>query len=143
MISAASGGCCCSLSVCLDRGLFLRWFRHLCCSCDCTNVLMITGGHFLSYLVNSAFTQVRGTWRWMLGVSCISAIHWDQYCVMYYSPTIVHHLIWRARCAWLSSITCFFAPGMGPVPWTVNSEIYLQQYRGICGGMSETVNWIS
>ena len=32
---------------------------------------------------------------------------------------------------------------MGPVPWTVNSEIYLQQYRGKCGGMSETVNWIS
>ena len=32
---------------------------------------------------------------------------------------------------------------MGPVPWTVNSEIYPEQYRGICGGMSATVNWIS
>ncbi|MBD4020188.1 MFS transporter, partial [Xanthomonas citri pv. citri] len=30
----------------------------------------------------------------------------------------------------------FFAPGMGPVPWTVNSEIYPESYRGICGGMS-------
>ncbi|KAH9769032.1 Inositol transporter 1 [Citrus sinensis] len=37
----------------------------------------------------------------------------------------------------------FFAPGMGPVPWTVNSEVYREQYRGICGGMSATVNWIS
>lgn len=37
----------------------------------------------------------------------------------------------------------FFSPGMGPVPWTVNSEIYPQAYRGICGGMSATVNWIS
>lgn len=37
----------------------------------------------------------------------------------------------------------FFAPGMGPVPWTVNSEIYPEAYRGICGGMSATVNWIS
>ncbi|KAL6528006.1 Integrin alpha chain-like protein (Alpha-int1) [Orobanche hederae] len=37
----------------------------------------------------------------------------------------------------------FFAPGMGPVPWTVNSEIYPGAYRGVCGGMSATVNWIS
>ena len=37
----------------------------------------------------------------------------------------------------------FFAPGMGPVPWTVNSEIYPESYRGICGGMSATVNWVS
>ena len=36
----------------------------------------------------------------------------------------------------------FYAPGMGPVPWTVNSEIYPQEYRGLCGGMSATVNWI-
>ncbi|GAY68207.1 hypothetical protein CUMW_262330 [Citrus unshiu] len=27
----------------------------------------------------------------------------------------------------------FFAPGMGPVPWTLNSEVYPEQYRGICG----------
>jgi len=36
----------------------------------------------------------------------------------------------------------FFAPGMGPVPWTVNSEIYPQEYRGMCGGMCATVNRI-
>ncbi|KAA8519177.1 hypothetical protein F0562_013433 [Nyssa sinensis] len=33
-----------------------------------TNGLLITGGQFLSYLVNLAFTKVPGTWRWMLGV---------------------------------------------------------------------------
>ncbi|KAG4179930.1 hypothetical protein ERO13_A10G134300v2 [Gossypium hirsutum] len=43
----------------------------------------------------------------------------------------------------LALYIAFFAPGMGPVPWTVNSEIYPEQYRGICGGMSATVNWIS
>ncbi|XVF41354.1 hypothetical protein PTKIN_Ptkin01aG0273500 [Pterospermum kingtungense] len=37
----------------------------------------------------------------------------------------------------------FFLPGMGPVPWTVNLKIYPEQYRGICGGMPATVNWIS
>jgi len=37
----------------------------------------------------------------------------------------------------------FFSPGMGPVPWAVNSEIYPEAYRGKCGGMSGTVNWIS
>ncbi|XP_010524141.1 PREDICTED: inositol transporter 1 [Tarenaya hassleriana] len=259
-----------------------------------TNVLMITGGQFLSYLVNLAFTQVPGTWRWMLGVSGVPAV--IQFCltlcmpesprwlfmkdrkseaiqtlariydiarledeidhlsasieeeqlkkntvsyldvfrkkeirlaflagaglqafqqftgintVMYYSPTIVQmagfhsnqlalflSLIVAAMNAagtvvgiyfidhfgrkklalsslagviisliilaisffqqssgggiygWLAVIglalyIAFFAPGMGPVPWTVNSEIYPEQYRGICGGMSATVNWVS
>ncbi|KAJ9555418.1 hypothetical protein OSB04_010032 [Centaurea solstitialis] len=39
-----------------------------------TNVLMITGGQFVSYLVNLAFTEVPGTWRWMLGVAAVPAI---------------------------------------------------------------------
>ncbi|VFQ67070.1 unnamed protein product [Cuscuta campestris] len=43
----------------------------------------------------------------------------------------------------LALYIAFFAPGMGPVPWTVSSEIYPEAYRGICGGMSATVNWIS
>ncbi|KAJ8770525.1 hypothetical protein K2173_018016 [Erythroxylum novogranatense] len=34
-----------------------------------TNGLLITGGQFLSYLINLAFTKTRGTWRWMLGVA--------------------------------------------------------------------------
>ncbi|KAJ4840372.1 Integrin alpha chain-like protein (Alpha-int1) [Turnera subulata] len=261
-----------------------------------TNVLMITGGQFLSYLVNLAFTQVPGTWRWMLGVAGLPAV--IQFClmlclpesprwlfmkkdkaeailvlskiydiarledeidhlaaaadedkarksevryldvfkfkeirlaflagaglqafqqftgintVMYYSPTIVQmagfssnqlalllSLIVAAMNAagtilgiylidhfgrkklalsslagvvvslvilaasfiaktssssnglygWLAVLglalyIAFFSPGMGPVPWTVNSEIYPEQYRGMCGGMSATVNWVS
>ncbi|KAM1989865.1 hypothetical protein ACFX15_031176 [Malus domestica] len=261
-----------------------------------TNVLMITGGQFLSYLVNLGFTEVPGTWRWMLGVSAVPAViqftlmlflpespRWlflkddkdkavdvmskiydvarledeidylssqaeeeqrkkksvsylnvfrskeirlafvagaglqafQQFTgintIMYYSPTIVQmagiqsnqlaillslivaamnaagtvlgiYLIdhfGRKKLA-LSSLSgvivslvilsgafffqssgstsviygyiaviglalyiAFFAPGMGPVPWTVNSEIYPEAYRGICGGMSATVNWVS
>ncbi|KAK7270045.1 hypothetical protein RIF29_22920 [Crotalaria pallida] len=42
----------------------------------------------------------------------------------------------------LALYIAFFAPGMGPVPWAINSEIYPEEYRGICGGMSATVNWI-
>lgn len=253
-----------------------------------TNVLMITGGQFLSYLVNLAFTQVPGTWRWMLGVSAVPAVIqffamlflpesprwlylkgekakavamlskiydpfrledevdnlaasaeeeltrkkaslWDVFgkkerriaflvggglqafqqfvginTVMYYSPTIVQmagfhsnqlalllslivaglnaagtiagiylidhmgrrplammslagvfaSLIILAVSFFLQSAGAlavvglalyivFFSPGMGPVPWTVNSEIYPQAYRGICGGMAATVNWVS
>ncbi|KAK7245630.1 hypothetical protein RIF29_40478 [Crotalaria pallida] len=260
-----------------------------------TNVLMITGGQFLSYLINLGFTEVPGTWRWMLGVAGVPAA--IQFCVMlflpesprwlflknrkeeaisvlsniydydrledevdyltalseqerqtrknirymdvfrskeiraaffvgaglqafqqftgisivmYYSPTIIQmagfnsnqlalilSLIVAAMNAagtilgiylidhagrrklaltslsgailalailsagsylqtsdssnriygWIAIIglalyIIFFAPGMGPVPWTVNSEIYPEEYRGICGGMSATVNWI-
>ncbi|KQJ83340.1 inositol transporter 1 isoform X2 [Brachypodium distachyon] len=270
-----------------------------------TNVLMITGGQFFSYLVNLGFTEVPGTWRWMLGVAAVpaciqfvlmlflpesprwlyrkdekakaiavleqiydsdrleeevemlasSSMHefqsnctgsyldifkskelrlaffagaglqaFQQFTgintVMYYSPTIVQmagftsnrlalllsliiaamnasgtivgiYLIdrcGRRRLALTSlagvvislvilamafilqssSILCesmflgscqgmlgwfavaglalyiaFFSPGMGPVPWAVNSEIYPEAYRGMCGGMSATVNWIS
>ncbi|XP_057424542.1 inositol transporter 1-like isoform X1 [Lotus japonicus] len=259
-----------------------------------TNVLMITGGQFLSYLINLAFTQVPGTWRWMLGVSGLPAVvqfflmlllpespRWlfiknredeaiavltriydfdrledevssittqleqdpqkrddiryldvfkskeirlaflaggglqafQQFTgintVMYYSPTIVQmagfhsnelalllsliiagmnatgtilgiYLIdhagrkklalyslggviasliilsfsffnqssanglygWFAVLG-LALYISFFSPGMGTVPWTVNSEIYPQKYRGMCGGMSATVNWVS
>ncbi|KAK6265090.1 Major facilitator [Theobroma cacao] len=39
-----------------------------------TNGLLITGGQFLSYLINLAFTHAPGTWRWMLGVAGIPAV---------------------------------------------------------------------
>ncbi|XP_028759857.1 inositol transporter 1 isoform X3 [Neltuma alba] len=261
-----------------------------------TNTLMITGGQFLSYLINLAFTQVPGTWRWMLGVSGLPAViqfvfmlflpesprwlfmkdrqneavnvlskiydfarledeveflrvqseqdhqktkeikYWDVFkfkqirlaflagaglqafqqftginTVMYYSPTIVQMAGFRSNelalllslivaamnaagtvlgiylidhagrrklalyslagvitslillsvsfssqssdstnglYGWLAILglalyIAFFSPGMGPVPWTVNSEIYPEEYRGICGGMAATVNWVS
>ena len=36
----------------------------------------------------------------------------------------------------------FFAPGMGPLPWTVNSEIYPTWARSTCIGIATTVNWL-
>ncbi|CAN0890851.1 Inositol transporter 4 [Linum grandiflorum] len=38
------------------------------------NGLLITGGQFLSYLINLGFTRVPGTWRWMLGVAGLPAV---------------------------------------------------------------------
>ncbi|VYS54570.1 unnamed protein product [Arabidopsis thaliana] len=49
-----------------------------------TNGLLITGGQFLSYLINLAFVHTPGTWRWMLGVSAIPAI--IQFCLMLTLP---------------------------------------------------------
>jgi len=37
----------------------------------------------------------------------------------------------------------FFAIGMGPIPWTVNAEIYPQNVRGLANGVATTVNWSS
>lgn len=37
----------------------------------------------------------------------------------------------------------FFSLGMGTVPWIVNSEIYPLRFRGVCGGIAATANWIS
>lgn len=39
-------------------------------------------------------------------------------------------------------IICY-SPGMGTVPWIVNSEIYPLKYRGIGGGIAAVFNWIS
>jgi SP family myo-inositol transporter-like MFS transporter 13 len=39
-----------------------------------TNGFLITGGQFLAYLINLAFTKAPGTWRWMLGVAAIPAV---------------------------------------------------------------------
>ncbi|XP_054750905.1 proton myo-inositol cotransporter-like isoform X2 [Lytechinus pictus] len=35
----------------------------------------------------------------------------------------------------------FFAPGMGPMPWTINSEIYPQWARSTGNAVASTVNW--
>ncbi|KAK9095591.1 hypothetical protein Scep_027060 [Stephania cephalantha] len=43
----------------------------------------------------------------------------------------------------LASYIISYAPGMGTVPWIVNSEIYPLRHRGICGGMAAMANWIS
>ncbi|CAN1249203.1 Probable inositol transporter 2 [Linum perenne] len=253
-----------------------------------TNNFLITGGQFLSYLINLAFTKVPGTWRWMLGVAGIPALlqfvlmmflpespRWlfrkgkeeeakiilrkifppedveaeiqdlkdsvekekinfrklwqtktvrrgliagvglqvfQQFVgintVMYYSPTIVQlagfasnqtalllslvtaglnalgsivsiyfidrtgrkklllislfgvavslgllaGIFHQTRCpskfGWLALIglalyIISFSPGMGTAPWIVNSEIYPLRFRGVCGGIAATANWIS
>jgi Sugar (and other) transporter len=38
------------------------------------NVLMITTGQFVAYLLDYLFTYVPGTWRWMLGVAALPAL---------------------------------------------------------------------
>lgn len=36
-----------------------------------------------------------------------------------------------------------FSPGLGPVPWTVNAEIYPMAVRGVCMGIAATSNWVA
>ena len=52
------------------------------------------------------------------------------------------------KLGWLAIIglalyICFFAPGMGIVPWAVNLEIYPLTYRGIGGGFAATCLWVA
>lgn len=42
----------------------------------------------------------------------------------------------------LAMYLMFFAPGMGPMPWTVNSEIYPMWARGTANSVATAVNWI-
>ncbi|KAF5200354.1 Inositol transporter like [Thalictrum thalictroides] len=43
----------------------------------------------------------------------------------------------------LAAYIIAFSPGMGTVPWIVNSEIYPLRFRGVCGGIAATANWVS
>eukprot|EP00250_Pteridium_aquilinum_P001275 c11487_g1_i1 orf=291-2012(+) len=52
------------------------------------------------------------------------------------------HYGWFALIGLSLYILCF-SPGMGPVPWAVNSEIYPLRFRGMCGGIAATANWVS
>uniref|UniRef100_T1KLZ7 Major facilitator superfamily (MFS) profile domain-containing protein n=1 Tax=Tetranychus urticae TaxID=32264 RepID=T1KLZ7_TETUR len=60
-------------------------------------------------------------------------------------------LVWAydwcpSKYAWLTIMgLClylfFFAPGMGPMPWTINAEIYPFWARGTCYSISTSANW--
>ena len=49
---------------------------------------------------------------------------------------------------WLSlagilSYLIFFSISLGPIPWTINSEIYPLHLRALGNSLSTTVNWVS
>lgn len=48
---------------------------------------------------------------------------------------------WLALMALVMYIVSF-APGMGPVPWTVNAEIYPNWARSLGNSLSSTTNWV-
>lgn len=70
----------------------------------------------------------------------------EQYCSQHsgtwYSDVCPSSYGWLAVLGLVMYIA-FFSPGMGPVPWTINSEIYPSKYRSMCGGIAATVCWIS
>ncbi|KAI3495448.1 hypothetical protein L1887_37789 [Cichorium endivia] len=61
---------------------------------------------------------------------------------LWYTRGCPSQLGWLALVG-LALYIAFFSPGMGTVPWIVNSEIYPLRFRGVCGGIAATSNWIS
>ena len=54
----------------------------------------------------------------------------------------------ETRFAWISVVLLVFylgcfAPGMGPMPWTINSEIYPGALRSTCAGIATSTNWLT
>jgi SP family myo-inositol transporter-like MFS transporter 13 len=49
---------------------------------------------------------------------------------------------WLALVALGAYIVCY-SPGMGSVPWLINSEVYPLRFRGVCGGVAAVANWAS
>lgn len=52
---------------------------------------------------------------------------------------LVGWMIFMILCLYLLG----FAPGMGPMPWCVNSEIYPTAFRGIGNSIATSVNWLA
>ncbi|CAD6225872.1 unnamed protein product [Miscanthus lutarioriparius] len=49
---------------------------------------------------------------------------------------------WLALVA-LGAYIVTYSPGMGSVPWLINSEVYPLRFRGVCGGIAAVANWTS
>ena len=62
--------------------------------------------------------------------------------LQWFVNTCTHDPIASLAVVCLFVYLAFFAPGMGPIPWTVNSEIYPTWARGFGVSMSTTVNWV-
>ncbi len=62
--------------------------------------------------------------RWLLNTSC---------------PNWFKYLPVLGICLY---VFCF-SPGMGPLPWTINAEIYPLWARAKCTGLATSVNWMS
>eukprot|EP01018_Ginkgo_biloba_P032817 Gb_10436 [translate_table: standard] len=83
----------------------------------------------------------------MLPGSCyIANTTTEEYC--YQNSRHWFSKICPSRHGWLAVLgltlyIAFFSPGMGPVPWAINAEIYPSKYRGMCGGIAATVCWIT
>lgn len=61
---------------------------------------------------------------------------------LWYTRGCPSKYLWLALIV-LALYIIFFYPGMVTIPWIVNSEIYPLRFRGVCGGIAATANWIS
>ncbi|XP_078436691.1 inositol transporter 2 [Wolffia australiana] len=59
------------------------------------NGFLITGGQFLAYLINLAFTKAPGTWRWMLGIAGVPAL--VQFILLLFLPESPRWLFRKGR----------------------------------------------
>ncbi|XP_030646390.1 solute carrier family 2 member 13b [Chanos chanos] len=84
--------------------------------------------------VNQANTEEAIWGRCSNGTNEVTGAFWAyNYCPTSYSWIVLLGLI---------LYLAFFAPGMGPMPWTVNSEIYPLWARSTGNACSAGVNWI-
>lgn len=115
-------------------------YNH-CYSCvadrDCGFCYREIGGDFLNgscLPVDSNYNKDEDKYHFC-DVSSDSSMHWSyDHCPFSLSWLAVLGLV--LYLAW-------FAPGMGPMPWTVNSEIYPQWARSFGNSCSASTNWIS
>ncbi|KAK7122028.1 hypothetical protein R3I93_022971 [Phoxinus phoxinus] len=84
--------------------------------------------------VSAANTETSAAGRCSNGTQESAGLFWAyNYCPTSYSWIVLLGLV---------LYLAFFAPGMGPMPWTVNSEIYPLWARSTGNACSAGVNWI-